>query len=207
MFELIHMNGRIYDPEITRFLSPDPFIQDPYNIFNYNRYSYCLNNPLKYTDPSGYNFIRNLIQRIKKWFEGERSNNNNENYEEDQGGGWMPVGSGFSYYPTISFIGGVPLITGLEINGGTFQDVVVQDNRNYFNLPGFSYRNPSFTFSDPPAWDGVFTVNELNTAIQYGVNEANKLYELYKSDTKLGGATWCNKGVYFAFYKLTNNKT
>jgi len=54
MFSLIHMNGRIYDPEISRFLSPDPVIQDPYSIFSYNRYSYCLNNPLKYTDPSGY---------------------------------------------------------------------------------------------------------------------------------------------------------
>lgn len=54
MFNLIHMNGRIYDAEIARFLSPDPYIQDPYNLLNYNRYSYCLNNPLKYTDPSGY---------------------------------------------------------------------------------------------------------------------------------------------------------
>jgi len=54
MFNLIHMNGRIYDPEIARFLSPDPFIQDPYNLLNYNRYSYCMNNPLKFTDPSGY---------------------------------------------------------------------------------------------------------------------------------------------------------
>jgi len=67
MFSLIHMlseaksreqseagNGRIYDPEISRFLSPDPVIQDPYSMLNYNRYTYCLNNPLKYTDPSGY---------------------------------------------------------------------------------------------------------------------------------------------------------
>jgi len=54
MFSLIHMNGRIYDPEISRFLSPDPVIQDPYSIFSYNRYSYCLNNPLKYSDPSGF---------------------------------------------------------------------------------------------------------------------------------------------------------
>jgi len=54
MFNLIHMNGRIYDPEISRFLSPDPFIQDPYNLLNYNRYTYCLNNPLKYSDPTGF---------------------------------------------------------------------------------------------------------------------------------------------------------
>ncbi|VVH58451.1 Rhs-family protein, partial [uncultured Gammaproteobacteria bacterium] len=50
----IHMNGRVYDPQIGRFLSADPHIQDPYNTQSYNRYSYVMNNPLKYTDPSGY---------------------------------------------------------------------------------------------------------------------------------------------------------
>lgn len=51
------MNGRIYDPRLGRFLSPDPYVQAPYNSQNYNRYSYCLNNPLKYTDPDGESFI------------------------------------------------------------------------------------------------------------------------------------------------------
>jgi RHS repeat-associated protein len=59
-FDLINMNGRLYDPVIARFLSPDPFLQEPENTQNHNRYSYCLNNPLKYTDPSGYNFIDGL---------------------------------------------------------------------------------------------------------------------------------------------------
>ena len=40
--------------QLKRFLSPDPFIQDMTNPDNFNRYAYCLNNPLKYTDPSGY---------------------------------------------------------------------------------------------------------------------------------------------------------
>ena len=50
---LIDMNGRMYDPLLGRFLSPDPFVQAPDNSQNYNRFSYCLNNPLKYTDPDG----------------------------------------------------------------------------------------------------------------------------------------------------------
>ena len=50
---LIHMNGRLYDSKVHRFLQPDNFIQDIYNTQNYNRYGYVLNNPLKYTDPSG----------------------------------------------------------------------------------------------------------------------------------------------------------
>ena len=53
-FDLINMNGRVYDPQLGRFLSPDPYVQAPDFTQNYNRYSYVLNNPLKYTDPSGY---------------------------------------------------------------------------------------------------------------------------------------------------------
>lgn len=52
-FELINMNGRMYDPIIGKFLSTDAHIGDPTNSQSYNRYTYCLNNPLKYTDPSG----------------------------------------------------------------------------------------------------------------------------------------------------------
>ena len=51
---IIHMNGRIYDPRLGRMLSPDPVTQAPENGQNYNRYTYAYNNPLNYTDPSGY---------------------------------------------------------------------------------------------------------------------------------------------------------
>jgi hypothetical protein len=47
------MNGRVYDPVTASFFSPDPYLQAPGNWLNYNRYSYCLNNPFKYTDPDG----------------------------------------------------------------------------------------------------------------------------------------------------------
>jgi len=52
-FGIINMNGRLYDPVLGRFFSPDNYVQMPDNSQNFNRYSYCLNNPLKYTDPSG----------------------------------------------------------------------------------------------------------------------------------------------------------
>lgn len=52
-YQIINMNGRLYDPVLGRFLSPDNYVQTPDFSQNYNRYSYCLNNPLKYTDPSG----------------------------------------------------------------------------------------------------------------------------------------------------------
>ncbi len=57
---LIHMNGRLYDPKLHRFLQPDNYVQDPNNTQNYNRYSYVLNNPLKYIDPSGESFWKSV---------------------------------------------------------------------------------------------------------------------------------------------------
>ncbi len=52
-YGVINMNGRMYDPTVGRFLAPDNFVQMPDFSQSFNRYSYCLNNPLKYTDPSG----------------------------------------------------------------------------------------------------------------------------------------------------------
>jgi len=50
---LIHMNARLYDPALHRFLQPDNYVQDPFNTQNFNRYGYCLNNPLVYVDQNG----------------------------------------------------------------------------------------------------------------------------------------------------------
>jgi RHS repeat-associated protein len=51
---LNHMNGRVQDAILGRFLSPDPYIPDTNNAQSYNRYSYVNNSPLNYTDPSGF---------------------------------------------------------------------------------------------------------------------------------------------------------
>ena len=53
LFQLINMNGRMYDPLIGRFLSPDPYVPDATNAQDFNRYTYARNNPLLYVDPTG----------------------------------------------------------------------------------------------------------------------------------------------------------
>jgi RHS repeat-associated protein len=53
-FGFINMKGRIYDASIARFLTADPLVSAPYQSNSYDRYGYGLNNPLKYTDPSGF---------------------------------------------------------------------------------------------------------------------------------------------------------
>ena len=60
-YGLINMNGRLYDPLLGRFLSPDNYVQQPDNSQNFNRYTYCLNNPLKYVDPDGESIIGAII--------------------------------------------------------------------------------------------------------------------------------------------------
>lgn len=61
---LVHMNGRIYDPALGRFLQADPFIQASTNTQSYNRYSYVFNNPLNAVDPSG--FISSAFYEVKR---------------------------------------------------------------------------------------------------------------------------------------------
>jgi len=64
--ELIHMNGRVYDYNLGRFLSVDPFIQDPGNSQSMNPYSYIMNNPLAGTDPSGYSSCKEVEAKCDK---------------------------------------------------------------------------------------------------------------------------------------------
>jgi len=62
-FELINMNGRMYDPIVGRMLSPDRYVVDHTYSQDYNRYTYARNNPLIYTDPTG-EFIFTILAAI-----------------------------------------------------------------------------------------------------------------------------------------------
>jgi RHS repeat-associated protein len=64
---LIHMNGRVYDPELGRFLSADPLIQFPESTQGFDRYAYVGNSPLSYTDPSGHGLL-GMVGSIVSFF-------------------------------------------------------------------------------------------------------------------------------------------
>lgn len=63
---IVHMNGRLFDPTLGIFMQADPMVQDPDNLQNYNRYGYCLNNPLTCTDPTGFWSLRRFLKATTK---------------------------------------------------------------------------------------------------------------------------------------------
>jgi RHS repeat-associated core domain len=121
VFNIINMNGRLYDPLVGRMFNPDPIIPDYTNSQAYNQYSYVLNNPLKYTDPSGYEpvSIGLTIAAVGVGLVGGASNLY-QNWHKVKGNGWaaltyFAVGAGG--YATSVFNPGVgaAILTGGNI--------------------------------------------------------------------------------------------
>lgn len=81
---LINMNGRVYDPMLARVLSPDNLLPNMYSQSGLNRYAYCHNNPLMYSDPDGNNPIiawigGAFIMLGKLYHDGKKSNHGEAN--------------------------------------------------------------------------------------------------------------------------------
>lgn len=93
-FALINMNGRMYDPVLARFLSPDKLLQNSSNTQNYNGYSYVLNNPLKYTDPSGWAYEGYTVPFARPY---SPTPTTHQPYDE-----WNPIRGGYT-------LNGVPI--------------------------------------------------------------------------------------------------
>ncbi len=147
-FDLINMNGRAYDPVVGAFLSPDPYVQAPGIPQNLNRYSYVLNNPLKYSDPSG-EWIFAAIGFIVGAYIGSSIANND----------WNPFDGGWTLGNTI--VGGVlgglagSLGAGLLFESGG----LLSGGALNINL-GFNFQNTVSAFAN-------FTVGNGSAALEY----------------------------------------
>ena len=108
-FKLYNMNGRMYDPVVGRFLSPDPFVQAPGFSQSFNRYSYCLNNPLKFTDPSGNKWKWKWLNPMHWFSEGMQwVNDNTEGVRSKMADAGIPdfsVGTSINMSGNVNFNG------------------------------------------------------------------------------------------------------
>ena len=112
---LIHMNRRLYDPVLHRFLQPDNYVQDPFNTQNFNRYGYCLNNPLVYVDKNGEFFITAGIiigAIVGAYIGGSQANGTYNPFRWDYSSGntWLGIGGG-------AVIGGVSGVAATYVGG------------------------------------------------------------------------------------------
>ncbi|CEN36674.1 RHS repeat-associated core domain protein (fragment) [Capnocytophaga cynodegmi] len=108
------MNGRLYDPVLHRFLQPDNYVQDPSNTQNFNRYGYVLNNPLKYTDPSGEFIITAIIigSIVGAYIGGAQANGTYNPFKWNYSSGktWLGIVGG-------ALVGGVSGAAGVYVGG------------------------------------------------------------------------------------------
>jgi len=97
-FGLINMNARLYDPMLARFLAPDPYVGSGLTN-DFNRYIYCRNNPLMFTDPSGMSW-----KSFWKEFGDAFVRDFNKTFGNNQGGWQLGYNSsgGFFINPTYN---------------------------------------------------------------------------------------------------------
>ncbi|NVO09211.1 MAG: VCBS repeat-containing protein [Bacteroidales bacterium] len=135
-FGLINMNGRLYDPYLQRFLSPDPFVQSPGNAQNYNRYSYCLNNPLMYTDPSG-----NFQVPIYNW--------TYQDLSDPGSGGGVPIwyNSGWTIGINSNMGGSIPGSQGYRESDGKYYDNATGKQVDYSTVQTNWVEKKSITYN------------------------------------------------------------
>jgi RHS repeat-associated protein len=178
-FNLINMNGRIYDPLVGQFLSPDNYVQDPTFTQNYNRYTYCLNNPLKYVDPSGYvklktwdefqDVVNNLMETGGSW-----NSETGYSYGNQGGGGdyGVPSGSGFQG-PGQPYMLGEVTVTANETEKKTPTTPIVDNEDPFLGIIN----------NGQGGSDYINTANNVNTGIGVGTGVLGGNYGLTANQT------------------------
>ncbi|WP_151960999.1 RHS repeat-associated core domain-containing protein [Acinetobacter bereziniae] len=143
---LVHMNGRVYDPQIGRFISADPNIDGADDIQGYNRYAYVRNNPGTYTDPSGYFWgigkaLKKAGRAVEKGFKGIfKAIGRASDYINDNGLGNCSKAQG-----TCSGTVGVTINNGGAGGGVTVQPYVGLSGKNEYRVY-YSTQNGSTAF-------------------------------------------------------------
>ena len=208
-FGLINMNGRMYDPVVSSFLSVDQYVQSPDNAQSFNRYAYCMNNPLRYVDPSGWKAIYS-----GPWgYTPNSSANANDPYAYADSRGWEPRdfrGAGYMY--NMAFYGNAGGLCGGSCNYygsyGYYVSYYANSVNNYcfpstqLQLIHNWQNNPSYTTNKEMREAGIssLTVGEL-----YGCLSDNPGYRnSYYTWTDSNGRTH-NAAIYYEYVGGNSN--
>lgn len=176
---IIHMNGRLYDPLLRRFLNADENIQDPTNTQNYNKYGYVMNNPMMYNDPSGEFWAWFIGAVVGSYLSGVQANNGNFNpFKWDWKTTWTSVvGGAFAG----AAIGGA--IQNISVTGTKFiQNSVVGAAGNIFN--------------------GLATGQNIFKSALIGFTEVNYSFNLPNNNLNLAN----NDNQYFTLNRIYNSE-
>ena len=195
--QLIHMNGRIYDYNLGRFMSVDPFIQSPTSTQGVNPYSYIMNNPLAGTDPTGY------YAECPDKIAGCKPNKENPERKERSGRG---------------FVGGV--IYQSSDNGssrqsssatGTQKTEAIGSPKQNANKQNPSYGNDANFAKGYGSlkgdMSGIMSLTPIGQAvdsIKSGIEGVETALEEYDRTGSLAGAAWA--GTAFALEKYVEHK-
>ena len=181
-FNLINMNGRLYDPLVGRMLSPDIVIQNPEYSQSYNRYSYCFNNPLRFTDPSGYvvrgrNDVLNPQYFI--WLKSSNSKNGNSFNTDIVEGSPSPI-----YDEDGNFLGtddeglqGDAIVMNVNdfVQGMSHEDALALStslNEKNLEMAELKMKTHYSNLKNRPDWDGYLTYLEAREWWRNGNGEA-----------------------------------
>lgn len=179
-FGLINMNARLYDPVVGRFLSPDPYVQRSDYSQNFNRYSYCLNNPLKYTDPDGELLLELGLALVGGYIGGLVANHGEMNplkWNYRSFGTYLGIGLGGAF----GFVGGYGIA-----NPGTISYAISLETP-YVSLSGSAYTtgtmtNWKFVYGWTTVAGGSWYSYEIsmNKNVNRSISDAQYDYLVYK---------------------------
>ena len=218
-FGVINANARLYDPYLARFLSPDPYIQEPTNPQNFNRFSYCLNNPLKYSDPTGElawflpmviggavfgtgNLASHVIRGdVNNWGNGLK-------YFGQGATAGVVLAAAWQFTPMIPLCGKI-LHTYMNIHygsmvgcsitslfGGLIQDCI-SGTWNSFGNAGKTFLGNFYLDENASFWGGVMqgisrhTWESLQTNLGHNWNQLRNIWGGVDRVEYFGGATYC----------------
>ena len=194
-FGLINMNGRLYDPQIGRFLSPDNYVQEPYSSQSFNRYSYCMNNPLKYVNPDGEfwwivaaGLIGGAVNLGIKAYNGQI---------HGWGDGLMAFGIGFTAGAVGAVTGGAALsVAGGAGMGGFFGGAFSGAVGATYSTMTLGIANNVY-FGDPLPSNGDFLTTVFTSALTAGLIKLNG--QLFNKINSIAPRYWDRYGIIINF--------